>query len=297
MKNLELVEFKKERDLGAIITDTFKFIRENWKEYFSLILKIAGPAFVIFIVAMGYYMITTGDVMAILTESIENSGGYEPDTNLMVMFGSILIAAIAGVVFYVLMQMASLFFIKSYINNNGVVDKIEVSQNVKKHFWSFLGLAILTLIMVVFGVFLCFFPAIWIGVVLSLGSSILLFEGKSVGDTISHCFTLIKDHWWETFGVVLVVGILVSLLGQVFAVPSLIYTLIKMSTVIANEDPTVMSSLFSDPIYLALTILSYVGQFLLSTISIITSVFIYFDLNEQKNLTGTIESIESIGNN
>ena len=38
MENNSFIEFKKERDLGAIITDTFKFIRENWKEYFLTVL-------------------------------------------------------------------------------------------------------------------------------------------------------------------------------------------------------------------------------------------------------------------
>ena len=58
---------------------------------------------------------------------------------------------------------------------------------------------------------------------------------------------------------------------------------------------TLMAGIFSDPIYLILTVFSYIGQFLLSTISIITSVFIYFDLNEQKNLTGITERIDSLG--
>lgn len=295
MENLDQIEFKKERDLGAIITDTFKFIRENWKDYFSTVFRIAGPPFILFIIAMGYYMVSVGGMMSDSTASIDNQFEFESGTNFMGMFGAVAIVMIAGIVFYVLMQMASLFFIKSYINNNGVVDKNEISQNVRQHFWSFLGLVILTILMVVFGVVLCFFPAIWIGVILSLGTSIMIFEGKNVGDTISHCFTLIKDHWWETFGVVFVVGILVSLLGQVFAVPNMIYSLVKMGTVISSDDPTLMMDIFSDPIYLVLTVFSYVGQFLLSTISLITSVFIYFDLNEQKNLTGTIEKIDRLG--
>ena len=41
MEAHNFVTFRKERDLGAIITDTFKFIRLEWKPFFSYILKIA----------------------------------------------------------------------------------------------------------------------------------------------------------------------------------------------------------------------------------------------------------------
>ncbi len=36
----DYVEFKKERDLGATITDAFRFIRLEWKPFFTTILKV-----------------------------------------------------------------------------------------------------------------------------------------------------------------------------------------------------------------------------------------------------------------
>lgn len=292
MENNSFIEFKKTRDLGAIITDTFKFIRQNWKEYFGTVARIAGPAFIIFIIAMAMYMRSIGGMMNdSLPENISaniSEFGFE-----LVLY--IILAMFAGLAFFVLMQMASLYFIKSYINNNGAVDRSEIITNVKQNFWKFLGFGFLMIIMVMFGVMLCFFPGIYLGVVLGLGTSILVFEGKSIGDTISYCFTLIKDHWWETFGVVFVIGFLVGILGQIFGVPALIYYFVKLGTSLSSEDPTAVFGLFSDPIYLLLTVLSYVGQFLLSSITLIASVFIYYDLNEQKNLTGTIEKIDSLG--
>jgi hypothetical protein len=292
MENISFIEFKKTRDLGAIITDTFKFIRQNWKGYFGTVARIAGPAFIIFIIAMAMYMRSLGGMMNdFLPESTSvNTPEFGFD---LVLY--ILLAMFAGLAFFVLMQMSSLYFIKSYINNNGEVDRSEIISNVKQNFWKFLGFGFLMILMVMFGAMLCFFPGIYLGIVLGLGTSILVFEGKSIGDTISYCFTLIKDHWWETFGVVFVIGFLVGILGQIFGVPALVYYFIKLGTSLSNEDPTAVFGLFSDPIYLLLTVLSYVGQFLLSSITLIASVFIYYDLNEQKNLTGTIEKIDSLG--
>jgi hypothetical protein len=287
-------EFKKSRDLGSIITDAFKFIRENWKGYFGTVVRVAGPAFIVLIVSMGLYMRSLGGMMTGFASDNPSFGssqfGFE-------VIGYVILTTLSALAFFVLMQMASLYYIKSYIENNGIVERSEIITNIKQNFWKFLGYGFLMIIMIMIGWILCLAPGIYLWVVFSLGTSILVFEGKSVGDTISYCFTLIKDHWWETFGVVLVITILVAIIGQIFGVPAMIYQFVKMGTVASGNDPSAVFEVFSDPIYLVLMVISYVGQFLLSSITLITSVFIYYDLNEQKNLTGTIEKIDSLGSN
>jgi hypothetical protein len=56
-----------------------------------------------------------------------------------------------------------------------------------------------------------------------------------------------------------------------------------------------MMDIFKDPIYILLNVISTLAQFLLNLISIIAGVFIYFNLNEKKNFTGTYERIDSLG--
>lgn len=164
-----------------------------------------------------------------------------------------------------------------------------------ENFWSFLGLGILVFIILMFSALLCFFPIIYTGVVLSLAFPIMVFENRGVTESISHCFTLIKDHWFNTFGVLFVVVFLVYILSMIFSVPGLIYYFVKLGTSIGQEDPTAVVGIFSDPIYFLLNVVSYVGQFMLSSITLIATVFIYYDLNEQKNLTGTLERIDKLG--
>ncbi len=123
----------------------------------------------------------------------------------------------------------------------------------------------------------------------------MVFENKSIGETFSHAFTLIKGEWWNTFGVLIVVWLLLMILGQAFSIPAMIYQFIKLGTVMGGEDPTAVFEIFKDPIYLILNIFSYVFQFVLYSIPLISTVFIYFDLNEQKNFTGTNEKIDSLG--
>ncbi len=295
MEHNSFIEFKKERDLGAIINDTFKFIRENWKAYFGAIIKIAGPTIlggaILMVLSLSYFTGVIGDMQGL-------AGSDDPNSVFGLMgsvFGWMGLLFLIIIVVYVVVSLTSLYYIKSYINTNGNVDIVDVRNNTFKNIWKFIGLGILIIIMVFFGAIMCYVPGIYLWVVLSLATSIMVFENKNIGDTISHCFTLIKGEWWNTFGVVLLVGLLVGMLGYVFSIPALIYQIIKMGTMIGENDPTDTFNLLRDPVYVALNVLSYVGRFVLSSITLIASVFIYYDLNEQKNLTGTIEKIDSLG--
>lgn len=290
MENNNVIVFKKERDLGAIITDTFKFIRENWKEYFITVLKIVGPVLLVGLILMVLFLFSISDLLGGI-DSVES----KVDDFLPQIFSFSFILIFVFVIMYTLLSMSSLYFIKSYIKNNGKPLFSEVKENVLKNIWKFLGLGFLVTIVMFFGFLCCYLPGIYLGIALSLATSVMVFEDKNVGDSFSHSFTLIKGEWWNTFGVLIVVWLLVSILGQAFSIPAIIYQFVEMGTMMEGNDPTELFSIFKDPIYLALNIFSYIFKFILYSIPLISTVFIYYDLNEQKNFTGTFEKIDSLG--
>jgi hypothetical protein len=293
MYNNNYVEFKKERDLGAIISDTFKFLRLEWKPFFGTILKTSFLPIMIAIVGMVFYMYSFPNILGSLV-SLDDGIYNEPN------FGSLFTTmAFVGVFFliaYVIMIITALYYIKSYIDNNGRVDFTMVQDAVKEKFWSFAGLFILVGLIMMASAMLCFFPIIYTGIVLSLAAPIMVFNNLDVGDTIGYSFKFVNGHWWETFGVMLVVGIITTIIGYIFSIPAVIYFFIKMGTVITANDPTAMTDAFKDPIYLALNGVSYIGQFILYGVTLVSNVFIYFDIAEQKYGTGTQEKIDNLGN-
>jgi hypothetical protein len=290
MESKNFIEFKKERDLGAIITDTFKFIRENWKPYFLTVVKIVGPVLVVALAVMVFYMFTMSDLFTSV-----GSAAASPGTFLGTLFSWIFGLIFVYILLYTLLSMASLYFIKSYISNQGETNFTEIRTNILKNIWKFIGLGFLITLVTIVGMVFCYLPGIYLGTVLSLATSIMVFEDKNIGDTFSHAFTLIKGQWWNTFGVLIVVWMLLLILGQAFSIPAFIYQMVKMGTMVGSEDPTEIFSIFKDPIYLVLNILSYVFQFILYSIPLISTVFVYYDLNEQKNQTGTFEKIDNLG--
>jgi hypothetical protein len=294
MYNNNYVEFKKERDLGAIISDTFKFLRLEWKPFFGTILRTAFLPIVIAIAALCFYMYSFPSIFGGFGTTY--SDGIYEEPNLGLMFTSIFFMMLFVLIAYVIMNITALYYIKSYIDNNGNIDHAMIQDRVKDKFWSFTGLFILVGLIIGASFLLCFFPAIYTGAVLSLAAPILVYNNLDVSDSISYSFKFINGHWWETFGVMLVVGIITSIIGYIFSVPAVIYFFVKMGTVISTNDPTALEGSFQDPIYIALNGISYIGQFILYAVTLISNVFLYFDINEQKNASGAMDKIDGLGN-
>ena len=296
MEEHNYVAFRKERDLGAIITDTFKFIRLEWKPFFIYVFKIAIIPILLAVASVLY--ISYASSKAFSGIDVENLNTIN-DENLFGNSVEIIVAVFLMMVFYlvayVMVNIGSLYYIKSYIENNGQVNFEEIKQKVGEKFWAFVGLGILIGLIVFASMILCFFPAIYTGIVLSLASSILVFENKTVSNAIGDSFNFIKGHWWETFGISIVIGILVSILSYIFSIPVVIYQLIQGMSLLGTDDPTQMMGMFSDPVYLVLNVIANAGQFLFSSITLIATVLVYFDINEQKNASGTLNQIEGLG--
>ena len=284
----ETINFKKQRELGSILTDIFKFIRLNWKLLFGIILKIAGPALLIMLVAYIFY--STSILGRVGLNYSFGFDEYFTTTSII----SIITLFFSGMVYYALLNGVVLHFIKSYVKNGGIVIKEEVTQGVKTDFWKLIGASFLVFIIVFVGAMFCAIPGIYLGVVLSTAYAVIIFEGKEVSDTISYCFNLIKDEWWITFATLLVTGLLYYFIMIIFQIPQYIYFFIKAITM-GQEVSADPASMF-DWVYIALTAIGMVFQYLLYAIIVICSAFIYFNLNEKKNFTGTMETIDSIGN-
>lgn len=286
------IDFKKQREIGAVISDTFKFLRENYKLLFTLIFKIAGPAFLVLMLAAAYYMYSTLGIFSTLGTSDRLSGFTE---NLGGIFISFFVLFISLMIYMTLLNGTVLHFVKSYIKNNGKVDEAEVHEGAKNDFWNLLGAGVLTTIMFFFGLLVCFFPGVYLFVPLSLVFSIMVFDKLSISESISRCFTLIKSNWWVTFATLLVIWLLVYIISIVFGIPAIVYSLVKTFTAVEEASMANPGQIF-DWVYILLNLISTAAQYLLYTVTIVSAAFIYFNLNEIKNFTGTYETIDSLGN-
>lgn len=162
-------------------------------------------------------------------------------------------------------------------------------------FWRFIGLGFLVGISIMVGAMCCYLPGIYLMVPLSLSFGIMVFRNKPISDSYQYSFKLIKDEWWITFATILVMGIIVGVAGFAFSIPTIIYQQIDMGIFSGEVDPANMMDSFIDPVYILFNIVGTTAQLLLNVLSIVAGAFIYFNLNEKKNFTGTFERIQNLG--
>lgn len=283
----QYIEFKKQRELGEILSDTFVFLRSEYKPFFTAFFKIIGPYLIVMLICYGLYMYQFGDLFNF---NVERSDSMSSGLILFAVGAAFFVSIIAT---YVLSQATTLFYIESYANNKGVTNFDEIKKNVYESFWQFIGLGFLVAICVGVGFMFCLIPGIYLYVPLILSFSIMVFNRKGVSDSFSYSFTLVKDHWWITFASIFVVGIIVTVASYAFALPSTIYTYAKMGILSGEIDAENFNIV--DPVSIILGIIGMLAKFLLNIISVVASVLIYFDLNEKKNFTGTYERIKNLG--
>jgi len=292
MNNNTFIEFRKTRELGEILSDTFSFIRSEFKPFLKTFFKIVGPYLLVMLLSFAFYLYTIGDVFTIGITSDLDAG-----LNIGLIAICLIMLMVSGIAVYALSQGTILYYIQSYSLNNGVANYEEIKRDVYKNFWNFVGLGFLVGISLVVGFLICFFPGVYLYVPLSLAFSVMVYNKMSVIDAYNYTFTLIKDEWWITFATLLVILIIVTVANYAFQVPATVYTWFKMGVLSAEYDIEDAWNVYSDPIYILLNLVSLVGQFVLNCISIVASIFIYFNLNEKKNFTGTFDRISKLGEN
>jgi hypothetical protein len=304
MEDLEMSEkktprfiFKKERELGDIISDTFTFFSQNNKILFNIFFKFISPFILLLVVSSTLYQYKTGDLFSDISII-----GTNPDyffrsfiENIIVMLFFIVTTFLTTVITY----LAIMHAIKSYINNGGEIIESDISSGIKKDFWKMAGFNILFYIVTVIGIMFCFLPGIYIGVVLAPGFALVIMKDISATDAFSKCFSLIKDNWWITFATFLIFVILLGIIGIIFQLPATIYAMIEGFVAAENfttYNNDALGSVYKDWIYLLFSAIAVIGQYFMNIFSVIMVALVYFNLSEKQEFTGTYEQIENIGN-
>tara|TARA_R110001583_G_scaffold59038_1_gene175689 strand:+ start:2535 stop:3413 length:879 start_codon:yes stop_codon:yes gene_type:complete len=285
----QYIQFKKQRELGEILSDTFAFLRTEFKPFMTTYFKIVAPYLIILLIALGFYLYSFSSILDFnSTSSNELFSGIS-------MMVSALVFIVAMILVYAVSQSTVLHYIKSYTELQGQTDFGKIKKEVYDTLWSFIGLGIIVVLSIMVGFIFCIIPGIYLAVPLSLSFSIMIFMNKSVGESYNYGFTLVKDEWWITFATLFIIGIIVGIAGYAFNLPAVIYQYGSMGIFSGEMDATSLSGNFVDPVYLILNMIGTLAQMLLNIISIVAGAFIFFNLNEKKNFTGTFERIQNLG--
>lgn len=286
-----MFNFYKERTFESLLSDTFGFIRQEFKPFFTTLLKLTGPWLLLFTIGLIGYFNAAVDIFSLSLIS------YSGDSSFTLQFFISLLVLIFGALgSYVFAQAGTLYYIQSYIDHQGKADTEEVFRKAYGNFFSFMGLGILSMFTLIAGFIVCILPMFYLMVPMSLAFPLMVFEKKDVTVAYGDSFSFIKDNWWYAFSFILVLGIIIGIAGYAFGIPTMIYAFIKGFTSFNTQDALGFTSFMQDPIYITLNILNYVFQFLLNFITVVGGAILYFSIYEKRTQKGILGEIENLGN-
>ncbi|MGB3151708.1 MAG: hypothetical protein WBB27_13700, partial [Maribacter sp.] len=173
----DYIEFKKQRELGDVLSDTFGFLRKEFKPFFTTYFKIVGPFLLVMILAMIFYMYYAGSSFSLIF-----AGGTTELDNIAVIFVIALVYLFSLVAVYVVSQSTILHYIKSYASGKGTTDFDTIQKEVYASFWNFIGLGIMIGLSLFIGFIFCIIPGVYLYVPLMLAFSVLVFNKMGASD-------------------------------------------------------------------------------------------------------------------
>jgi hypothetical protein len=319
MKN-ETILLQQERDFGDKINASFTFVSQNFKTLFLSVLYFAGPLSLIGGIAQG---IVQSNNLAFTTSGAAKPRGTNAGEIFANSFGdsfahiltlNYLIAIIFLILASVTVAITVYAMILEYNENPESLTIERVWARMQTIFLPVLGsygVTILIFILIVlafvgiigalvsglggiFGGFLSgivgivgFVIMFYYFVMYSLSPAIVAYEGIGAWEALGRAKFLIKDKWWSTFGLIMIIGIINSFVAMIFGAPAMIVTFMKVLKVgggISGNVPLIIT-----------TVISTVGQVVVSSLTYVAISFQYFNLVEKREGNGLKMLIESIG--
>jgi hypothetical protein len=274
------IEFKKLRDFGEVINDTFLFLRENFKPLIKVFIYLCGFFILAGIIASVMQQLN----LQAMTRNPNNPFGGSM-SNLFTW--NYFLVIVISMVTYTAITVSTLSFITLYIQKGKVApEPEEVWAYFKYYFFRafFSSIGVGLFMMVAF--MLCIIPGIYVFPAMSLFFPIMILENAGFQYTFSRAFKLLKDQWLLTAGVVLVIWVIAYSCMMFASVPGLILTMIGTFFPGAKEWSKVMVIIG--------TILQHIS-YVFMMIPVIGVTFCYFNLVEVQESAGLMERIHQFG--
>ncbi len=316
----DTIIFEQERDFGDKINASFTFVSQNFKTIFLSVLYFAGPLSMIGGIANGIVQsnnldfTTSGAVKPRGTSAGEIFANSFGDSFSHFLTLNYLIAIIFLILASVTVAITVYAIMLEYKENPESLTIERVWERMKTIFLPVLGsygvtilifLVIVVAFVAIIGALIGglggisggllsaiiglvgFIVVFYFFVIFSLSPAIVAYEGVGALEALSRAKYLIKDKWWSTFGLIMIIGIINSFVAMIFGAPATIVTFMKVLKIgggISGNMPLIVT-----------TMISTIGQVVVSSLTYVAISFQYFNLIEKREGNGLKMLIEGIG--
>ncbi len=211
------VNLREVRDFGQIITTTFQFLKQNKGPLFRAIATICLPVAIIAGFLMGK---SIGDIQA-MTFSMQRSG--DPESLLGNMLNGMLPMALGYILLiaaFVLLVAVVNEYLRSYhLGEHLVISNGDLWKRTFGQIGVYFGTGFLSMILIALGFMLCILPGFYPLTIFALVFICHAIERTGVTGSMARSNKLVKDRFWETLGLVIVIGIINAVIGYALMLP------------------------------------------------------------------------------
>jgi hypothetical protein len=279
------INFKKSRDFGDLLSDTFGFLKQEFKFLMKVLLIYAGPFALITAIAAAWMQKGVFSMMGMMVSQKPMEVLAEFGLKFLIYMSSALVST--TVLFCVIYSYINLYVDKG---KDGFTPE-DVWRHVGKKFFRTLWAMIVVSILFTIGFMLCFVPGIYLIVSFCLVMSVVFFEDQPLGSAMERSISLVKSDWWITFAIIIILYILMTVISYIFMIPGTIASFfISINTLKGGG---------SEDASLIYMILIALGTFLASFVAAvphITFALHYYSQIEKKESPGLFNRIEQINN-
>ncbi len=216
MQNEMPIPLRQYRDFGQLISTTFQFLRQNWRPLFRAIGVICLPPGLIAGFLLGRSL---GDLQRLTMVNAGQGGQFNGFMQMVPMIlGYVLL------LFTIVLLITIVYeYLRAYEKGeHHALGAADLWKRSIAEIGNYIGISLLMGILVVIGTMLCFFPGVYVFVALSLTYIVHAIERKGVIDSMKRSQHLIKERWWETFGLIIILGLIQSVIAYALMIPTMI---------------------------------------------------------------------------
>ena len=303
------------KDFGAVLNDTAEFITRNFAKYSKAFLYFIMPQILVMMGIVTYFMNEFSRFLGGIG-TIRTRHAFDID----MLSSSLALGLILIVLFSVVYMIQSLLCYEYVLLYDSKDDPSEITMeglwqkirdNILLMATSYLGyFFVVVVFMVINGAFLYFvakaIPAlavllgfvlffVWMYLGISTGMFFIvrLREGLGIFESFLRCFRLIRGHWWRTFGILIIAGIVSSIMQAVIVAPlSILNAVATLHRVVQSpQDPAAMFT----PLYGITQAVSMAVGIYFSAILCFANSINYFSMVESTDHVSLQREIENIG--
>jgi hypothetical protein len=239
MENFNAIEYHHTRDFSRKMNATFEFIRQNFKSLGKSILVIAGPP----VLVASLIIATFIDEFFGLARSAAANAADPEMLETYFMSVTFWLQLVLMVLLFMLSSIMSIATINNYIilyeeKQSSSIDVSEVWKRVRETFWMYFGTTLIFILLappvfvvlalpigllegispglIFLGVMAMFCAAVYLMISVSLTYIVRAYEKRGFFGALGRSFKLVRDKWWSTFGIIVVLYIVMILISYIF---------------------------------------------------------------------------------